>query len=152
MSNISSLDRPDATTAVPPLPHEADRRRRLTVMRRWATGTLAAVSLLWLAVVLVQPSGDWGPYGLAALEASMVGALADWFAVVALFRRPLRHRRVAWRRLETVRTDYRGVAEVVDRPRVTLQYQWRPTGRGKGRLKRSRRATVRVVRGGGAAG
>ena len=89
MSNISALDRPDATTAVPPLPHEADRRRRLTVMRRWATGTLAAVSLLWLAVVLVQPSGDWVPYVLAALEASMVGALADWFAVVALFRRPL---------------------------------------------------------------
>jgi uncharacterized membrane-anchored protein YjiN (DUF445 family) len=89
VSKTSALDRPDATTAVPPLPHEADRRRRLTVMRRWATGTLMAVSLLWLAMVLAQPSGEWAPYVLAALEASMVGALADWFAVVALFRRPL---------------------------------------------------------------
>lgn len=70
---------------------------------------------------------------------------------LALFRRPLRHRRAAWRRLETVRTNYRGVAEVSDRPQVTSEYQWRPTGRGKGRIKRSRQATVRVVRGGGAA-
>src|SRR6185295_11918458 len=89
VSRTSALDRPDATTAVPPLPHEADRRHRLTVMRRWATGTLAAVTLLWLAMVLAQPSGEWAGYVRAALEASMVGALADWFAVVALFRRPL---------------------------------------------------------------
>jgi len=58
-------------------------------MRRWATGVLVVVSAAWLAIVLADPSGDWAGYARATLEASMVGALADWFAVVALFRRPL---------------------------------------------------------------
>ena len=89
VSNISALDRPDATTAVPPLPHEADRRHRLTVMRRWATGTLAAVTLLWLAMVLAQPSGEWAPYVLAALEASMVGRWRTGSRGSCCFRRPL---------------------------------------------------------------
>ncbi len=73
----------------PPLAREADRRHRLTVMRRWATGTLVAVTTAWLVILIVQPAGDWAGYVRAALEASMVGALADWFAVTALFRRPL---------------------------------------------------------------
>ena len=63
---------------------------------------------------------------------------------VALFHRPLRPSRGPWRRLETARTDYRGVAEVRDQPRVSSEYQWRPTGRGKGRIKPTRRARVRV--------
>jgi hypothetical protein len=58
-------------------------------MRRWATGTLVAVATAWLVILIVAPAGDWAGYVRAALEASMVGALADWFAVVALFRRPL---------------------------------------------------------------
>ena len=58
-------------------------------MRRWATGTLVAVTTAWLVILIVAPAGDWAGYVRAALEASMVGALADWFAVVALFRRPL---------------------------------------------------------------
>jgi FG-GAP-like repeat len=65
---------------------------------------------------------------------------------VALFRRPLRHPRAPWRRIETATTDYRGVAEVSDQPRVSSEYQWRPTGRGKGRIKPTQRVTVRVVR------
>jgi uncharacterized membrane-anchored protein YjiN (DUF445 family) len=73
----------------PPLAREDDRRHRLTVMRRWATGTLGAVTAAWLVILLVAPAGDWAAYVRAALEASMVGALADWFAVTALFRRPL---------------------------------------------------------------
>jgi uncharacterized membrane-anchored protein YjiN (DUF445 family) len=58
-------------------------------MRRWATAMLVVVSALWLVLVLADPSGTWAGYARAGLEASMVGALADWFAVVALFRRPL---------------------------------------------------------------
>ncbi len=73
----------------PPFEREADRRHRLTVMRRWATGTLVAVTTGWLVILIVAPAGDWAGYVRAALEASMVGALADWFAVTALFRRPL---------------------------------------------------------------
>ena len=73
----------------PPLARESARRRRLTVMRRWATALLVVVSALWLLLLLADPSGTWAGYARAGLEASMVGALADWFAVVALFRRPL---------------------------------------------------------------
>ena len=75
--------------APPPLVGSPARRRRLTVMRRWATAMLVVVSVLWLTLVLADPSGTWVGYARAGLEASMVGALADWFAVVALFRRPL---------------------------------------------------------------
>ncbi|HYN29326.1 MAG TPA: DUF445 domain-containing protein [Dermatophilaceae bacterium] len=51
-----------------------------------------AVSLLLLAAVVyavtVGREGGWG-YVNAAAEAAMIGALADWFAVTALFRHPL---------------------------------------------------------------
>ena len=56
---------------------------------RWANVLLLAVTVLFL-VSHVLPSGGWA-LGLlrAASEAALVGGLADWFAVVALFRRPL---------------------------------------------------------------
>jgi uncharacterized membrane-anchored protein YjiN (DUF445 family) len=53
---------------------------------------LVALSLLVLAavvyVITLHRDGGWG-YLNAAAEAAMVGALADWFAVTALFRHPL---------------------------------------------------------------
>lgn len=49
-----------------------------------------ATGLLLLAAVVYLISEEFGLYYLAAFsEAAMVGALADWFAVVALFRHPL---------------------------------------------------------------
>lgn len=58
-------------------------------MRRWALGLLAAAAALYaLATALTPRHVAWG-YVAAFAEAAMVGALADWFAVVALFRRPL---------------------------------------------------------------
>jgi uncharacterized membrane-anchored protein YjiN (DUF445 family) len=49
-----------------------------------------ATGLLVLAAVVYVVSEKLDYYYLAAFsEAAMVGALADWFAVVALFRRPL---------------------------------------------------------------
>ena len=89
MSQHDTLAPASIPAVPPPLEKEGDRRRRLTVMRRWATGTLAAVSTAWLLLLVAQPTGDWVGYARAALEASMVGALADWFAVTALFRHPL---------------------------------------------------------------
>lgn len=51
-----------------------------------------AVSLLILAAIVYlftrNHEGAWG-YVNAAAEAAMVGAIADWFAVTALFRHPL---------------------------------------------------------------
>lgn len=63
-----------------------DRGRR---MRRTATGLLVAMAAVF--VVLRQLEGihpAWG-FAIAFTEAAMVGGLADWFAVTALFRRPL---------------------------------------------------------------
>ena len=49
-----------------------------------------ATGLLVLAALVYVVSEKLDYYYLAAFsEAAMVGALADWFAVVALFRRPL---------------------------------------------------------------
>ena len=49
-----------------------------------------ATGLLFAAAVVYVISEKLDYYYLAAFsEAAMVGALADWFAVVALFRRPL---------------------------------------------------------------
>jgi uncharacterized membrane-anchored protein YjiN (DUF445 family) len=58
-------------------------------MKRRASGLLAAVTAVFV-VLAVQPSGAaWVGYALATAEGSMVGGLADWFAVTALFRHPL---------------------------------------------------------------
>ena len=67
-------------------PADEGRRRGLRRMRG------IAVSLLALAAVIFaltrHRSGAWG-FVNAGAEAAMVGAIADWFAVTALFRHPL---------------------------------------------------------------
>lgn len=66
-----------------------DRRRRLAAMRNVATGLLAAMACLFvLAESRTGGHPAWG-YLASFAEAAMVGALADWFAVVALFRHPM---------------------------------------------------------------
>jgi len=58
-------------------------------MKRVALGLLCAAALLYaLASALHDQHAAWG-YVAAFAEAAMVGAIADWFAVVALFRHPL---------------------------------------------------------------
>src|SRR3954466_12091715 len=65
---------------------DARRRRGLRRMR-----TLAVSLLLFAAAVYLATLGQDGFWGFvnAGAEASMVGAIADWFAVTALFRHPL---------------------------------------------------------------
>jgi uncharacterized membrane-anchored protein YjiN (DUF445 family) len=77
-------------TTLPPSPSAARKRQQLIAMRRRATALLGAVSAVFLATVVAgAESGTVLGYVQAAAEASMVGGLADWFAVVALFRHPL---------------------------------------------------------------
>jgi uncharacterized membrane-anchored protein YjiN (DUF445 family) len=67
------------------------RRSRLRRMKSVATGLFllaAAIYALTLVLVGANPDG-WAGYVQAGSEAAMVGALADWFAVTALFRHPL---------------------------------------------------------------
>jgi uncharacterized membrane-anchored protein YjiN (DUF445 family) len=58
-------------------------------MRRIATGLLALMAVVFVAARLLQPRYPWLSFVVAFAEAAMVGALADWFAVTALFRHPL---------------------------------------------------------------
>jgi uncharacterized membrane-anchored protein YjiN (DUF445 family) len=76
---------------VPTLEREsaALRARRLSAARRRATALLVGVTALFAAVTVVGAHGTLLGYVQAGAEASMVGAIADWFAVTALFRRPL---------------------------------------------------------------
>ncbi len=67
----------------------AVRSAALARMKWLAFGLLVAAGLLYLfAQSLRARHPAWG-YLAAFSEAAMVGAIADWFAVVALFRRPL---------------------------------------------------------------
>jgi uncharacterized membrane-anchored protein YjiN (DUF445 family) len=68
---------------------ETERRRQLAAGRRRATAFLVGATLLFLAITLWGGNGTWAGYVQAAAEAAMVGGLADWFAVTALFRHPL---------------------------------------------------------------
>lgn len=73
---------------------DAQRRRDLRKMKVVATGFLAFAAIVYLITRYIESrdGGEvaaWVGYVRAASEAGMVGALADWFAVTALFKQPL---------------------------------------------------------------
>ena len=68
---------------------EAVQRGRLTFMRRVATGLLVAMAVLFVVARVLEKRYPGLSYVAAFAEAAMIGALADWFAVTALFRHPL---------------------------------------------------------------
>lgn len=68
---------------------EAERRSGLRRMRTIATGLLCLAAVIFLAThIFTDVHGFWG-FVAAGSEAAMIGAIADWFAVTALFRHPL---------------------------------------------------------------
>ncbi len=68
---------------------QEERRADLRRMRTIATSLLVLMTLVFVATRFAPPGWIWAAYVGAFAEAAMVGACADWFAVVALFRRPL---------------------------------------------------------------
>ena len=58
-------------------------------MKAFATGLLLAMTVLFLITRAIEDGHSSISYVRAFAEAGMVGALADWFAVTALFRHPL---------------------------------------------------------------
>jgi uncharacterized membrane-anchored protein YjiN (DUF445 family) len=58
-------------------------------MKVVATGMLGVAALVYVVARTDDSGATWIGYVRAAAEAAMVGALADWFAVSALFRHPL---------------------------------------------------------------
>ncbi|MBK1660497.1 DUF445 domain-containing protein [Paracraurococcus ruber] len=73
--------------AAPPDPEAALRR---TLRRHRAFATLLLVLMVGIMVgAYWLPPGYWTDLLQAAAKAGVVGGIADWFAVTALFRRPL---------------------------------------------------------------
>ncbi|WP_338676974.1 DUF445 domain-containing protein [Streptomyces sp. SCSIO 30461] len=70
---------------------DEEKRRGVRLMKLTATGLLLFVALVFVLATWAKNAGieGWPGYVAAAAEAGMVGALADWFAVTALFRHPL---------------------------------------------------------------
>ena len=58
-------------------------------MKRVATGLLVAMAAVFAATRTFEQQYPWLSFVKAFAEAAMVGGLADWFAVTALFRHPL---------------------------------------------------------------
>lgn len=78
--------------AEPPAPvrkDEATRRAELKAMKRVANGMLVAALAIYVAARWLEPAYPWVGFIRATAEAALVGGLADWFAVTALFRHPL---------------------------------------------------------------
>jgi len=62
---------------------------KLQRMKLLATGLLVFAGAVYVAARALEPGRPWLHYVAAAAEAAMIGAIADWFAVVALFHHPL---------------------------------------------------------------
>jgi uncharacterized membrane-anchored protein YjiN (DUF445 family) len=68
---------------------DATRELRLRQMKRVATGMLGLATLIFVVAHLLEPRYPWLAYVRATAEAAMIGGVADWFAVTALFRHPM---------------------------------------------------------------
>lgn len=67
------------------------KRKQLRKYKAFATGLFVLMAIIFVITTILQKtnSSHWIGYVRAFSEAAMVGALADWFAVTALFRHPL---------------------------------------------------------------
>ena len=95
MGQHSQLEFSDTRTVPGPSPEvEAQRRRTLRNHKLFVTGLLVVAAVIFLGCSWWQSQAagapTWVGYVRAAAEAGMVGGLADWFAVTALFRHPMR--------------------------------------------------------------
>ncbi|HEX6816642.1 MAG TPA: DUF445 domain-containing protein [Gemmatimonadaceae bacterium] len=70
-------------------PDDADRQAQLDRMKRRATGLLVVATAIFGVTRWYESRFPWLGFIRATAEAAMVGGLADWFAVTALFRHPL---------------------------------------------------------------
>ena len=70
-------------------PDDDARQAELDAMRRRATGLLALAAAVFAGALTLEGRWPWLGFVRATAEASLVGGLADWFAVTALFRHPL---------------------------------------------------------------
>ena len=70
-------------------PGDAEKAAALRKMKLVALGLLVAMAVVFVIAFALQDEYPWLQYVRAAAEGGMVGALADWFAVTALFKYPM---------------------------------------------------------------
>jgi uncharacterized membrane-anchored protein YjiN (DUF445 family) len=86
---------PSGTAVSPAVPiagnpeDDAIRAQRLASMKRTATLMLAGCAVIFVVSRILEGRWPWLAYLTATAEAAMVGGIADWFAVTALFRHPM---------------------------------------------------------------
>ena len=68
---------------------ELEKQAELRKMKRLASGLFLLVTIIYIVASVFSNLHAVVPYIQATSEAAMVGALADWFAVTALFRYPM---------------------------------------------------------------
>jgi uncharacterized membrane-anchored protein YjiN (DUF445 family) len=71
------------------LTNPEERQRNLDRMKLRATGLLVLMGVIFIVARMFEAEHPWLGYIRATAEASMVGGIADWFAITALFRHPL---------------------------------------------------------------
>lgn len=89
---------------------ETQKIQDLARMKRLATGLLVLMTLIYIICRFFHGEFFWLEFVEATAEAAMVGALADWFAVTALFRHPLGlkipHTAIIPRRKDTIADQF----------------------------------------------
>ncbi|MCB1691387.1 MAG: DUF445 domain-containing protein [Pseudomonadales bacterium] len=89
---------------------ELRKKDELAAMKRLATGLLLLMTTVYIAARYFEGTWGWIGYVQATAEAAMVGALADWFAVTALFRHPMGlripHTAIIPRRKDTIANQF----------------------------------------------
>jgi uncharacterized membrane-anchored protein YjiN (DUF445 family) len=86
MPDTAAPTKPSISLITPDPGADEARRRGLRQMRTVAVGLLVLAACVYVATL--GREGFWG-FVNAGAEASMVGAIADWFAVTAIFKHPL---------------------------------------------------------------
>jgi len=86
---VGAAEQVIAPPQLAPVPDEVERQRRLDQMKARATGLLVLATAVFIVTRLLEPRYEWLGFVRAMAEAAMIGGLADWFAVTALFRHPM---------------------------------------------------------------
>ena len=80
---------PPTVPRVPIHKEDPNKQIQLDRMKRRATGLLIGASVLFVITLVLERQFPWLGFVRATAEAAMVGGLADWFAITALFRHPM---------------------------------------------------------------
>jgi uncharacterized membrane-anchored protein YjiN (DUF445 family) len=84
-----ALTEPPVVPRVPIHREDPNKQIQLDRMKRRATGLLVGATVIFVVTLALERQVPWLAFVRATAEAAMVGGLADWFAITALFRHPL---------------------------------------------------------------